>query len=245
MMLPKIDAPTYDLNLPISKQKIKFRPFLVKEQKLLLMAVQSENQDQVNSNIKQVLQNCLISPKIDIDELSSVDIEFFFLNLRARSIGEVIKTKYRCENEVETESGDTRTCGNLMDVKFNLLDINVDLTDYSDTIKLTDTVGIKFKFPNFKSMDNIDTESDLVSLTFDIIYNSIDYIFDEENMYHKKETPKKEMIDFLESLNIDQFTKIEKYFANLPALKKEFDVKCNKCGFEHKIKIEGIENFLE
>ena len=239
-MLPKIDTPVYEITLPISKESIKFRPFLVKEQKILLIAAQSDERIFINNNIKQVLKNCCLS-KIDIDDLSSIDIEYFFLHLRARSIGEVVESKYRCENKIS----ENETCKNLMTVNINLLDIDVDTSEYNDIIKITDKVGIKLKCPNFKTMENIEKETDLVSKTFSTIQTCIEYIFDENNFYYPKETPKAEMEEFIESLSVEQFKQIENFFNNLPKLKKKIEVKCSKCGYEHKIDLEGLQNFLD
>lgn len=239
-MLPQIDTPIYELTLPISKQKIKFRSFLVKEQKILLIAVQSDDPDFVNENVRQILKNCCLTEKVDIDNMSSLDIEYFFLQLRARSIGEIVSTRYRCENKVDEE-----TCGNLMNVDIELLDVNIDLSNYKDSVQLTDTVGVKFNYPNIKSLEKMNSDKNVVDKTFDIIIECVDYIFDENNFYYKKETSNKELQVFLESLSVQQFKKIEEYFENLPKLKKELNVVCNKCGFEHKINIEGLDNFLE
>lgn len=238
-MLPKIDAPIYELILPISKQKIKFRAFTVKEQKILMMAQESEDSDFASNNVKQIITNCSLSA-IDVDNLNPIDIEYFFIQLRARSIGEIVESKYRCNNKIEDD-----ICGNLMDVKIDLLDIEADYKDQKDIIQLTDTIGIKLKYPDFKAIKNIKEDSNLIEISMEVICNSIEYIFDEDNYYYPNETPKQEIIEFIEGLNIDQFKKIEEFFNNLPSLKKEIDVTCNKCGFKHHIRIEGLDNFLD
>jgi len=244
-MLPKIAAPVYDLTLPISKQNIKFRPYLVREQKILMIAAQSDENVFIKDNIKQIIKNCCLSD-INIDDLSSLDIEYFFLNLRARSIGEIVEAKYRCENKVGVdEDGDDIVCRNLMPVNIDLLSINVKFNDdFTDIVQLTDKVGIKLKYPNFSVLEKVNSEKNVVDKTLNAIIECIDYIFDEDNFYYAKETPKKELIDFIESLNVDQFKKIEEFFNNLPKLREEVNITCDKCGFEHKIVLEGIENFL-
>lgn len=239
-MLPTLDTPIYELILPISKHKIKFRPFLVKEQKILLMAQESGEDDFTSNNIKEIIKSCC-QTEIKVDSLSQIDLEYFFINLRARSVGEKVETKYRCNNKLQ----DGNVCGNLMDVSIDLLDIEVDFKNNSDTVQLTDTVGIKLKYPDFNLIRNISSESNIVEITLEVIYNCIDYIFDEDNFYYVNETPKEEMVNFLESMSIEQFKKIEDYFNNLPTLSKLLEIKCNKCGFEHQIKIEGLNNFLE
>lgn len=243
-MLPKISTPVYDLTLPISKLNIKFRPFLVKEQKILMIASQSGETQFINDNIKQVIRNCCIT-EIDIDDLSSLDIEYFFLNLRARSIGEIVEAKYRCENKIsDDEDEEEEICNNLMPVNIDLLAINTKFDGYSDVVQLTEKVGVKFKYPNFKVLEKMTSDKPVVEKTFDIIIDCIEYIFDDDNFYYAKETPKKELVEFIESLNVEQFKKVEEYFNNLPKLKEEIKVKCSKCGFEHKIVLEGLESFL-
>lgn len=239
-MLPKLNAPVYELTLPLLKQKIKFRPFLVKEQKILLIALQSEDPDFVRENVKQIIKNCCLS-EINIDELSALDIEYFFLHLRARSIGEIVETRYKCENKIS----DDETCKNKLQVNINLLDIAPDLSNYKDTVELTDSIGVKFKYPDFKIIETLNKDGEIVDKTFDAIINCIEYIYDDNNFYYAKESTKQELQEFLESLNVEQFKKIESFFASLPKLRKQIDVKCNKCGFDHKIVLEGIDNFLE
>ena len=123
MALPKIDSPIYELDLPLSKKHVKYRPFLVKEQRNLMMAFESDEYDTIEKNIKQVLVNCTINEDIDIDELPIVDVEYYFINLRAKSVGEVVESKYRCNNEVPNEEGGTKECGNIMETKINLTEI--------------------------------------------------------------------------------------------------------------------------
>ena len=131
MALPRIDTPIYDLELPLSKKKIRFRPFLVKEQKNLLMALESDDRESIENNIKQVLQNCTITEKVDIEKLPVVDVEYYFLQLRARSVGETVENKYRCDNMV-----DDKSCGNIMETSLNLLDIKIeDVQDDNDVIE--------------------------------------------------------------------------------------------------------------
>lgn len=241
-MLPKLTTPTYELELPISKTKIKFRPFLVKEQKLLLLA--NETSDDVNfikNNIAQVLTNCCLTKDITIDDLPSVDLEYFFLNLRARSVGENVELRYKCEKE--NEEGEV--CGNKLILNVDLLDIKIDLNGYQDLIKLTDSIGIKMKPPKLEAIEKLsDGKKSLIERTIDSIVESIEYIYDKDNFYYPKEVSKQEIIDFLESLSFEQFKKIEKFYQGIPRLKKTYDIICSKCGFEHKITLEGLQSFL-
>jgi len=240
MALPKIDAPVYDLILPLSKKKISYRPFLVKEQRNLMMAMESNEPETIEKNIKQVLHNCTLTEDLDIDSLPIVDVEYYFIQLRARSVGEVVENKYKCENVVE----DT-PCGNLMDANFNLLEIQVNQDpDTKDEIQLTDNIFIKLRYPTFSvlnSSKNIDNATDLV---FEMILDSIEHIFDGEQFFYAKESSKEELVEFVESLNTTQFGKIEEFFSNLPTLNKKIEMDCKKCGFHHIIDVEGLENFF-
>lgn len=239
MALPKIDVPTFKLTLPISKKEIRYRPFLVKEQKILLMAMETNEKEIIQDNIKQILSNCLLD-EIDIDSFPMIDIEYYFLHLRAKSVGELVESKYKCENVV---NGDT--CNNVMDTKFNILDVQVEYPEkVEDIIKLTPTVGIKLKYPNFDVVERIQELDSVTDAAFELIVDCIEYIFDDDAMYYPHETSKEEMIEFLESLTKDQFDKIEKFVNNMPKLKKTIEVKCSKCGFEHKIDVEGLDNFF-
>lgn len=240
MALPKIDTPIYDLELPLSKKKIKFRPFLVKEQRNLFMALESGEKDTIEKNIQQVLHNCTLTKNVKINDLPVLDIEYYFLNLRARSVGEVVENKYRCDNTV-----DDKTCGNIMETSLNLLDLKVDKPkNINDTIMLTDKISIKLRYPKFSVLNrlsNLNTESEIA---FEMIADSVEYISDEDQVYYSKEVTREEIVEFIESLSQQQFAKIEEFFANMPKLQKTIHMKCSKCGFEHNIDVEGLESFF-
>ena len=240
MALPKIDVPVYELDLPVSKKHIRFRPFLVKEQKNLLMAYEADDAETINNNIRQILSNCLLSEKIDIDDLPIVDIEFFFINLRARSVGEVVDAKYRCNAEV-----DGKECGNIMDTKVNILDINIKQNEtVSDIISITPNISIKMKYPTLQTVKNAASVSNDNDLALGMVADSIDCIYDGEQCYYANESTREELLEFVGSLNSSQFAKIEEFFDNLPKLDKNIEVKCSKCGFNHKIYFEGLESFF-
>ena len=238
MALPKIDAPVYELDLPLSKKHIRFRPFLVKEQRNLMMALESDDKGNIEKNVRQVLHNCTLTEGIEIDDLPILDVEYYFLQLRARSVGEVVENKYKCENLV-----DEKPCGNLMESNLNLLDIKVNMPEnQSDVIQLNDKLSIKLKYPEFSILSaDISSATDLA---FSMIVNSIEYIFDGEQYYYAKESSPEELTEFVESLNQQQFSKIENFFSNLPTLNKNIQMDCNKCGFHHTIEVEGLESFF-
>lgn len=240
MALPKLDVPTYEIELPVSKTKVKFRPFLVKEQRNLLMALESNESSAIQQNVKDILYNCTLTEGIDIEKLPIIDIEFYFINLRAKSVGEVIESKYKCNNMVEGKE-----CGNIMETEVNLQNISVDMNgEVSPEIKLTPQITVKLKYPEFGIVqDSLELES-VAATTFNMIARSIDYIYDGEQFYYGADASREEMLEFVESMNQEQFAKVENFFNNLPKLKKNVEIDCSKCGFHHNIEIEGLENFF-
>lgn len=241
-MLPKIDSPVFELTLPISKHKVSYRPFLIKEQKILLMAGESDEKDFLYKNVKQIISNCCLS-EINVEDLSIVDIEYFFLHLRAKSVGEIVDTKYRCQHYIEETE---EYCNNLMDVSYNILDTEIDTENYNELIQLTDNMGIKMKYPDYKTIETAyeNSGSDEEDV-FGVIKSCIDYIYDQDNVYSLKEATKEEIDEFFDSLSVKQIREIKNYFNNLPTIKKEIKVKCNKCGFNHEINVKGLMNFFD
>lgn len=238
-MLPRIDTPVYELELPVSGKVVRYRPFLVKEQKNLLMAMEADDKETIERNVKQILHNCTLSD-IDIEKLPVVDVEYYFLNLRAKSVGEIVENKYVCNNMVNDA-----VCGNTMSVKFNLNEITVEKsTNESDIIDLTNTISIKLNYPKFSTMEKLKSTDTSVDMAFQIVADSIEYIFDGEQYYYANETSSKELMEFIEGLSTEQFNKVENFFKSLPKLKKQLQFTCNKCGFEHNINVEGLENFF-
>jgi len=240
MALPRIDTPIYDIDLPLSQKNIRFRPFLVKEQKNLLMAIEADDKDTIEKNVKQILHNCTLTEGIDIESLPVVDVEFYFLQLRAKSVGEIVENKYICNNEVNGT-----VCGNSMDVKIDLMDIKVEKDpNISDVIQLTNEISIKLKYPQFSTIEKITSKSNSVDVAFDIVSDSVEYIFDGKQYYYAYESTPQEIAEFIESLSTEQFNKIENFFSSLPRIKKTVEIKCSKCGFDHSIELEGLQNFF-
>jgi hypothetical protein len=239
-MLPKIDIPTYEITLPVSKKQIRYRPFLVKEQRNLLMAMESDDSASVHAAIRDILYNCTLTENVDIEKLPIVDVEFYFINLRAKSVGEVVESKYRCNNIVNDKE-----CNNLMEHDINLLDVKVEINDaISSEIQLNDKLMIKMKYPEFGIVkDSINLENE-TAVTFNMLAQSIEYIYDGEQFYYGHETPLQEMIEFVEMMNQEQFIKIENFFNNLPKMKNKIEMRCSKCSFQHVIDVEGLESFF-
>lgn len=240
MALPKIDTPIYYIKLPLSKKDVKFRPFLVKEQKNLLMALEANDKETIERNIKHILQNCTLSSDVDIEKLPVIDVEYFFINLRAKSVGELVENTYICNNEVEGHK-----CGNKMKISIDLNTIEVDnVDDNSSLIQLTDNISIKLKYPEFSIIEKLSDKENSVETAFKVIVDSIEFIFDGDQYYYAYESTPKELMEFIESLNQDQFSKLEAFFDNLPKIRKNVDIKCSKCGYDHSIVVEGLENFF-
>jgi len=243
MPLPKIDVAVYEIELPILKKKVRYRPFLVKEQKILLMAASQESPDAIEKAIRQILNNCCLD-NIDIENLSILDVEYFFMNIRAVSVGEIVESRYRCKNTV-----DDVVCNNLMKVEMNLKEVTVTgLDSYKDTIQITDNIAVKMTLPKYslieKAAEVSETKDTVSDFVFDLLVDCIEYIYEGEQVYYAKEIPKEELVEFLENMNSAQFEKVQEYFSNVPKLNKTKDVTCNKCGYEHKIEFEGIESFF-
>ena len=240
MALPKIDVPTYEIELPVSKKKIRYRPFLVKEQRNLLMAMESSESGSVHDAIRDILYNCTMTEGIDIEKLPIIDVEFYFINLRAKSVGEVVESKYRCNNDV-----DGKECNNLMEHKIHLLDIKVQMDKtVSPDIQITEKLSIRMKYPEFGIIKDSVNIVDETALTFNMLARSIEYIYDGDQFYYAHETPIEELVEFVENLNQAQFEKIEKFFNNLPKMSEKIEMNCSKCGFHHSFKVEGLESFF-
>jgi hypothetical protein len=240
MALPKLDVPTYEIVLPVSKTKVKFRPFLVKEQRNLLMAIESNESATIQQNVKDILYNCTLTEGIDIEKLPIIDVEFYFINLRAKSVGEIVESKYKCNNMV----GD-KECGNVMETEVDLQNIVVQTNDsVSPEIQLTPQITIKLKYPEFGIVQDSLKYDSIAETTFNMISESIEYIYDGEQFYYGTEAEPGEMLEFVEGMNQEQFSKVENFFNNLPKLKKEIEIDCSKCGYHHKIEVEGLESFF-
>lgn len=244
-MLPKIDVPLYEITLPLMKKKVKFRPFLVKEEKILLMAAETDDEKAVVLAIRQIITNCLVT-KIDVDDLPILDFEYLFLHLRARSVGETIDLQYKCNNDI-SEGGESRKCNHVVKLSFNALEIEPKLNEKEiNKIELTPKLGIVLKYPTFGSIDKLTEKKDVsaTELVLNTIISSIDYIYDDESLYYVKDTPKEELIEFVDSLTREQFSQIQNFFENVPKLTKKMNFNCGKCGYSDTIEVEGIQSFF-
>ena len=228
MALPKLDNPVYNITIPSTKKKVRYRPFLVKEEKILMMARESKKtQDQITA-IKQIINNCILD-EIDIDTLTSFDLEFIFINLRAKSVGETIEVVFTCPK-----------CGGKSNTEVDLSKTKMSSSgEIQETIKLTPTIGMKMKYP---SIDEI-VKAEKSSLV-DIVISCLEYIYDDKTTYPVSEYTKEDLNEFLESLTFEQLRGVEEFFDNMPKLVYDESTECPLCGETVTQKIEGITNFF-
>lgn len=239
MALPKIDVPTYDLTVPSTGQIMKVRPFNVKEEKLLLIAVESKNADDIISTVKQVINNCIIESDVDINKLPFFDIDYIFIFLRAKSIGDSVDIILTCNNE--TENG---ICGNRIASKLDISKVDIIKEEaLSDDIKLDKTKGVKLKYPNYATMKRIEFGNPVDAKT-NIIINSIDYIYDKNGIYSSKDHSKEELKEFIESLTEENYKKMEAFVDNFPTFAVVLEENCSKCGFHHRVRYTDFYDFF-
>ena len=234
MALPTMDLPTYELVVPSTKKKIKFRPFLVKEEKVLLMALETDEEKNIKDAVFQLLKAC-ISTRIKLENLASFDLEYIFLNIRAVSVGEVVQMNITCQDDEKTQ----------VKYNLNLTDVNVLFPEGHDNkIMLTDTLGVIMKYPSFDGFvegqftDN--KEFDVIK----VVAESIDQIFEEEEVYDESTTSKKEFVQFVESLTNPQLEKIQKFFETAPRLEHSFKVTNPNTGVESDYTLRGLASFF-
>ena len=243
-MLPKIDVPIYNVKLLSTGKSLRFRPFTVKEEKLFLMANEGEDLTTVVDTIKQILNNCILD-EFQIDSLPLFDIEHLFLNIRARSIGEMVNLKYKCNNNVlDEETKEEKKCNNVVQIDLNVLEIQPEKQKgHTNKIEITEKLGVVMKYPNFETLKKFKdaTEADsIIKMTV----NCIDYVYDADKIYYAKDSQEEDLIEFIESMQSKDLERIKNFFDTMPKIKKDVDFKCNKCGHEEKIEIEGIQNFF-
>ena len=238
MPLPTISTPTYELIIPSSNRKIKYRPFLVKEEKILILAMESQDTKQIARSVKDVLTKCILSKGIKVEKLSTFDIEYLFLNIRGKSVGEHIEVMVTCPDDEKTQ----------VPMSINIDDIKIQTEDSHTTdIKLDDTYTLKMKYPSLTEFikNNFDNMSDLnVDDTFDLIASCIDQVYTEEESWSHQECTKKELSDFVESLNSNQFKMVENFFTSMPKLTHTVKVVNPNTKVESEIKIEGLQSFF-
>ena len=236
MPLPTIVTPSYELTLPSNGKKIKYRPFLVKEEKILILAIESNSIKDISRAIKDVLKNCILTKGVKIDELPTFDIEYLFLNIRSRSVGESIDLVITCPDDNETKVN-TQIYIDEIQVKTN--------KDHNPDIKLDDTYTMRLKYPSLDQFinDNFNFDIDKDN-SFDIISSCIDMVFSDEEAWEAKDCTKKELLEFVERLNSAQFKEVEKFFDTMPQLLHEIEVENPKTKVKSTVTLEGLASFF-
>ena len=234
MALPVLNAAKYKTIIPSLNKEVEYRPYLVKEEKILMIALESNDQKQILTAIKDVINNCLYDD-IDVNKLAMFDIETLFLKLRSKSVGETTEAKAKCEK-----------CEHEHVQQINFDDIKLpEVKNKITKIKLTDTVGVMLKYPSISDVEkhNIN-EGESVENIMEIIADCIDSIYDADNVYSAKDESRKSLKEFIDSLNSQQFSKLTDFFENVPALSYNLKFKCNKCEHENEIELRGLQNFF-
>ena len=238
MPLPKIATPTYELELPSTGDTIKYRPFLVKEEKLLVIALESEDTKQITTAIKSVIKSCVLTKGIKVEQLPTFDIEFLFLNIRGKSVGEELEVNVICPDDGETQ----------VPVTINLDDIQVQKNEeHNKQVKLDDNLMMEMKYPSLEQFikSNFDfSEGNQMDQSFQLIGTCIDKIYSEEEVWAAADCTKKEVNDFLDSMNSSQFKGIEKFFETMPKLSHTITVKNPETKVESEVVIEGLASFF-
>ena len=207
------------------------------------MASESEDSKETINTIRQVLKNCILD-EIDIDNLPTFDLEFLFLNLRARSVEEVVELKYKCNNVIEEGNPESEKCKGVVNFTLNLLDIKpVQNPDHTNKIQFTEKLGICLKYPSFEMIQKYESVTDGDVMT-KVLIDCIDYIYDKEQMYYAKDSTKEELEEFIDSMQQKDLEKIKVFFDTMPEIKKEVKFKCPKCNYEDEITIKGLQNFF-
>jgi len=241
MPLPKVSTPVFELDLISSNKKVKFRPFLVKEEKSLLVALESGDDKTIYNTLKSVLKSCILTRGIKVDELPSFDLEYLFLNIRGKSVGETVELLVTCKDDGETQVPLTIE---MSDIKLNVPD------EHNDTIDLGNNLFLKLKYPSleqFVQNNFIVSElksTDLVEKTFDSVADCIDQVYNEDEAWSASECTKKESLDFVGQLSSNQFQKIEEFFTTMPKLSYKTTVKNPKTKKDNDVVIEGLSNFF-
>tara|TARA_B100000686_G_scaffold96691_1_gene103351 strand:+ start:326 stop:1045 length:720 start_codon:yes stop_codon:yes gene_type:complete len=239
MPLPKITAPSYELVIPSSKKKIKFRPFLVKEEKILILAMESQDSKQIANAIKDVLTSCITTRGVKVEKLSTFDIEYLFLNIRGKSVGEQIEVTVTCSDDGKTQ---VPTVINLDEIQIEFSD------DHSRDIKLDDDYTLRMKYPSMDEFikTNFNVKNDLsVDDTFKLIASCIEQVYSEEESWAGSDCTKKELTEFVEQLNSKQFKEVEKFFETMPKLSHKVKVTNPNTKVENELVLEGLQSFFE
>ena len=238
MPLPKINTPTYDLVVPSTGKKIKYRPFLVKEEKVLVLALESENTKEITTAIKNVLKSCIKTRGIKVEQLPTFDIEYLFLNIRGKSVGEDLDVSLVCPDDTETT----------VPVKINIDDIEIKRNDdHNSKVQVDDNIVMEMKYPSLDEFikNNFDVSADnVMEQSFDLMVSCIDKIYTAEEVWTAVDCSKKELVDFLDQMNSSQFKEIEKFFETMPKLYHEVKITNPNTKVKSTVVLEGLSSFF-
>ena len=237
MALPILETATYELTLPSADVKVKYRPFLVKEEKILIIALESEDQSQIANAIKTILTACILTKGTKVEKLSTFDIEYLFLNVRGKSVGEQIEVMVTCPDDGKTQVP--------MSINIDSIKVNKSKNHKKD-IKLDDTYTLRLRYPSLDEFinQNFTAENIKVDDTFELIASCIDQVYSEEESWTHEDCTKKELVEFIEQMNSSQFKEIETFFETMPKLSHKVKVKNPNTKVESEIVLEGLQNFF-
>ena len=234
MALPVLNTPTYELTLPSTGEPLKYRPFLVKEQKVLMIAQETSNEKHILNAIGNIIESCTFGELKNVHSLPTYDNEYIFVNIRARSVGETIEVNITCPDDEKT----------VVPVEIDLNDLKVQKVEgHTNTIQLTDTIGMTMRYPSIKNLGAYAGKKDVAKMTFDVIADCIENVFDENEVY--EEMSKKDLHDFIEQMTTEQFEKVQEFFDTMPKLKHTIKVVNPNTEVENEIVLEGMQSFLE
>jgi hypothetical protein len=237
MPLPKISTPTYELELPSTGQTIKYRPFLVREEKLLVLALESEDTKQITTAIRTVIKNCIETKNIKVESLPTFDIEYLFLNIRGKSVGEEIEVNIICPDDEDTT----------VLTKILIDDIAVEKNpEHTNQIKVDENIMMEMKYPSLDQFikNNFDISSNSMDQSFELIASCIDKIYTNDEVWVAADVTKKELTEFLDQMNSSQFKQIEKFFESMPKLSHKLNITNPKTGVESEVVLEGLSSFF-
>ena len=233
MALPQLNNPTYELKLPSSGESVKYRPFLVKEQKVLMMAIESEDSGQMTRAVIDIIDACTEGSIKNLEKLPTFDIEYLFMKIRARSVGEVITVTVTCPDDMETK----------VETEINIEDVDVVKTEeHTNIIQLTDDIGMTMRYPSMKELMAYDMNGNQTDVTFKIINDCLENIFDKDEVY--EDHSQEELTAFVEQMTTDQFQQVTDFFTTMPKLKHTVMVANPNTGVESEVVLEGMQSFL-
>ena len=237
MALPRLDVPIYELVIPSTDEKIKFRPFLVKEEKILLIAMESGKSEDMIQSVKDIVDECTFN-KLKLGEMPMFDVEYLFLNIRAKSVGEVSKLKVLCQDDMKTYAN--------VEIDLNEVQVEVDGDIHSNKIELTDEMGVIMKYPTIDSFTKNGIKNITAVNMIDVIASCVEQVYDKkgEEVYDSKDSTQAEIIDFVEQLNTTQFQEVQAFFDTMPRLQHTITVKNPKTKVESEVTLTGLNDFF-